>query len=72
MSDTDHDLQRLQDLLDFIPPEYDPMCVAELDGYLAALIVCSDMIPPTEWLPAIWGEDYAFAMPMKPRRRLRR
>ena len=61
MSETDHDLQRLQDLLDVIPPEYDPMCVAQLDGYFAALIVCPDMIPPSEWLPSIWGEDYAFA-----------
>ena len=61
MSETDHDLQRLQDLLDVIPPEYDPMCVAQLDGYFAALIVCPDLIPPSEWLPSIWGEDYAFA-----------
>ena len=61
MSETDHDLQRLQDLLDVIPPEYGPMCVAQLDGYFAALIVCPDMVPPSEWLPAIWGGDYAFA-----------
>ena len=61
MSDTDHDLQWLQDLLDFIPPEYDPMCVAQLDGYLAALIVCPEPVPPPEWLPAIWGGDHAFA-----------
>ena len=61
MSETDHDLQLLQNLLDVIPPEYDPMCVAQLDGYFVALIVCPDMIPPSEWLPVIWGEDYAFA-----------
>ena len=61
MTEIDHDLQRLQDLLEFIPPEYDPMCVAQLDGYFAALIVCPDMIPPSEWLPRIWGEEYAFA-----------
>ena len=60
MSDIDRDLEWLQDLLDFIPLEYDPMCVAELDGYLAALVVCPETIPPSEWLPAIWGEDYAF------------
>ena len=36
------------------------MCVAQLNGYLEALIVCPETIPPSEWMPAIWGGDYAF------------
>ena len=61
MSDTDPDLDRLQDLLAAIPPEREGMNVVELDGYVAALIVCPDTILPSEWLSGVWGEDHAFA-----------
>ena len=44
MSDTDPDLDRLQDVLNAIPAERDGMTIAELDGYVAALIVCPEMI----------------------------
>ena len=60
MTDTDPDLDRLHDLLSAIPAERDGMTIAELDGYVAALIVCPDTIPPSEWLPAVWGEDHEF------------
>ena len=61
MSDTDPDLDRLQDLLAAIPPEREGMGVAELDGYVAALIVCPETILPSEWLPGVWGEDHTFS-----------
>ncbi len=61
MSTTDSDLDRLQDLLAAIPPERESMNVVELDGYVAALIVCPDPILPSEWLPGVWGEDHAFS-----------
>ena len=60
MSDTDRELDRLQDLLATIPPEWKGMNVVELDGYGAALIVCPDTIPPSEWLPGVWGSDLGF------------
>ena len=60
MSDTDTDLDRLQDVLNAIPAERDGMTIGELDGYVAALIVYPDTIPPSEWLPAVWGEDHEF------------
>ena len=53
MSDTDPDLDRLQDLLNAIPVERDGMTIAELDGYVTALIVCPDMVLPSEWLPGV-------------------
>src|ERR1700704_5617096 len=28
-----------------------------LDGFFAALICSPDMVPPSEYLPEIWGED---------------
>ncbi|WP_322516669.1 UPF0149 family protein [Rhodopseudomonas palustris] len=29
----------------------------ELDGFIAALLVCPEMIKPGDWLPAVWGGD---------------
>lgn len=60
MSDTDTDLDRLQDLLNAIPAGHEGMGVAELDGYVAALIVCPEPVPPSEWLPGVWGKDHVF------------
>ena len=60
MSDTDRELDRLQDLLAAIRPKREGMNVVELDGYVAALIVCPDTIPPSEWLPGVWGADLGF------------
>ena len=60
MSDTDPDLDRLQDLLNAIPVARDGMTVAELDGYVAALIVCPEVILPSEWLPGVWGGEHEF------------
>ena len=61
MSDTDPDLDRLHELLNAIHAERDAMTIAELDGYVAAPIVCPEMIMPSEWLPGVWGEDHTFA-----------
>lgn len=35
----------------------DCMLFSELDGYLAAIVVCPDMIMPSEWMPIIWGSE---------------
>ena len=60
MSDTDPDLDRLQDLLDGISSEPEGMSVAAFDGYVAALIVCPETVMPSEWLPGVLDEDHAF------------
>ena len=60
MSDTDLELDRLQDLLAAIPPEREGMNVVKLDGYVAALIVCPDTILPSEWLSGVWGKHHVF------------
>ncbi len=31
------------------------MLLEELDGFVAGLIVCPDLIKPSEWLPFVWG-----------------
>ena len=61
MSDTDEDLDRLNDLLNGIPVEREEMTIGELDGYVAALIVCPKIVLPSEWLPGAWGREGAFA-----------
>ena len=29
-------------------------------GYVAALIVCPEIIPPSEWLPEVWSGEHEF------------
>lgn len=60
MSDIDPEIYRLRDLLDTIPSDWKGMNVVELDGYVAGLIVCPDTIPPSEWLPGVWGSNLGF------------
>ncbi len=39
----------------------DAMDVSMLDGYLTALAVGPNNLPPDRWLPVIWGESVAWA-----------
>ncbi len=54
---TDAEIDRLEELLSNIEAMPDAMCVSELDGYVAGLVLCPDMIMPSEWLPEVWGLD---------------
>lgn len=65
MHHTDADLDRLDALLQEQPPENDGMLLSEFDGFCAGLIVCPETIPPSDWVPLVWGEDAApsFASP---------
>ena len=49
-------LDRLDALFHALPFETMPMALSEFDGYVTGLLACPDMIPPSEWLPHIWGE----------------
>lgn len=31
------------------------MLLSEFDGFCAGVIVCPEMIAPSEWLPLVWG-----------------
>lgn len=31
--------------------------LSELDGFFTAIVSCPETIPPSEWLPAVWGEE---------------
>jgi uncharacterized protein len=39
------------------------MLLEELDGFIAGLLVCPDLIKPGEWLPTIWNRDSADQQP---------
>jgi uncharacterized protein len=39
------------------------MLLEELDGLIAGLLVCPDLIKPGEWLPIIWNRDSAEPQP---------
>jgi len=39
------------------------MLLDELDGFIAGLMVCPDLIKPSEWLPIVWGQDGADPQP---------
>ena len=54
-------LKLLEKKLASLPIDSDTMLVSELDGFVAGILVCSDLIMPSEWLPLIWGgnEDTA-------------
>ena len=60
MISTDEELERLDDLLCGLPAA-EAMTLEELDGYVGALIVCPEIIPPSEWLPGVWGGEGVFA-----------
>ena len=48
---TEADLDRLELYLSEL--DDDAMLLSELDGYLAGVIVCPEMISPSEWLPQV-------------------
>src|SRR5579859_1982629 len=39
------------------------MLLEELDGFIAGLLVCPDLIKPGEWLPIVWNRDSADQQP---------
>ena len=36
------------------------MTVGELDGFVTGLLVHPELVPPSEWLPVVWGSDTEF------------
>lgn len=35
----------------------DTMLLEELDGFIAGLLACPELIMPSDWLPVVWHED---------------
>ncbi len=51
------ELQKLDDFLYSEAVDDDAMLLSELDGFLAGVIVCPELIRPSEWLSLVWGEE---------------
>ena len=54
---SDREIDHLEDVLSNIEVMPDAMCISELDGYVAGLLLCPEMIMPSEWLPEVWNMD---------------
>lgn len=54
MSDLPAWMRKLNEALDALPEPADPMLLSQLDGYLAGILVCPELIMPGEWLPGVW------------------
>ena len=52
-------LKQLEKELAGLPDDSEPMLISELDGFLAGIVVCPDLIMPSEWLPIVWGRGDA-------------
>ena len=53
---TEEELERLSSVLKRFGDKR-AMNLEQLDGFLAALICSSEIVPPSEYLPEIWGDD---------------
>ena len=42
----------------------DTMLLEELDGFIAGLLVCPELIMPGDWLPVVWHEDSTDQQPV--------
>lgn len=57
-------LRRLDERLAALPLDCEAMLLSELDGYVAGVLVCPDLVLPSEWLPSVWGRDEEEATPV--------
>src|ERR1035438_7482812 len=53
---TDAELERLGSILKRFGDKR-AMNLEQIDGFLSALICSPDLVPPSEYLPKIWGDD---------------
>ena len=53
----DDQVARLDELLEACADEHGGMTLEMLDGFLSALVVGPDLVPPSEYLPCIWTEE---------------
>ncbi len=60
---SDAEIDELDRFLLYEPEIDDCMTLDMLDGYLHALAIGPTAVPPTRWMPRVWGEDFTDTMP---------
>ena len=63
MSGISNRLKLLEKLLADLESD-EAMLLTQLDGFLAGIIICPDLILPGEWLPMVWGGSDSDAAPV--------
>ncbi|MEO8375892.1 MAG: UPF0149 family protein [Sphingomonas bacterium] len=54
-------VRKLDKALGDLPPDSEVMLLSQLDGLIAGVLVCPELILPGDWLSLVWGEgDDAF------------
>lgn len=51
------ELRHLQQVLGELAPITPALTVSAFDGFVAALILCPDVVMPGEWLPEVFGQE---------------
>jgi uncharacterized protein len=57
---SDEELEELESFLESDAVGDDAMDISMLDGFLTALAVAPNNLPPSLWLPQVWGESIAW------------
>ncbi len=56
MLHTDAQIEELDAALLALPPESEGMLASQFDGFVTGVLLCPEMIMPSEWLPHVWGD----------------
>ena len=53
----DDEIETLELFLQTLEADTAVIGISELDGYLTAIVSGPNVVPPTQWINAIWGDD---------------
>lgn len=53
----DDEIETLELFLQTLEADTAVIGISELDGYLTAIVSGPNVVPPTQWISAIWGDD---------------
>ncbi len=65
----------IKELAEFLTSDETPeecMDISTLDGFLTGLVIGPDTIPPSQWLPVVWGETKSDEIAWKSKKKIER
>ena len=69
---SDTEIDKLAEFLTSDETPQECMDLSTLDGFLTGLVIGPDTIPPSQWLPVVWGETNTDKMVWKSRKKMER